>query len=225
MSAFSKKFQFIFIHIPKNAGSTFIANYKNNKAVEDFKLFEHLNAELGYDRDPCFGNHFTYMMIKNLVDKNNLDIDYNNFLKFCVIRNPWERMASLYEHRLRKMDKTTYGKRRYSEEDIKLLKKGFAPWLLNTQNVSDKILTKTPQLYWITDEKGNIAVDRILNIETFDKELEGVLNELRIPVMSLKIYNKSKKDTKNYQTYYNDDAKNHVAKYFESDIDHFKFKY
>lgn len=225
MSVFSKKFKFIFIHIPKNAGSSFVLNYKKPSVIDDLTDFEQLNVSLGYEKDKIFGTHFTYKMIKKFTDNNDIDIDYENYFKFCVVRNPWERMVSLYEMRLRKIDKTTDGKPRNTVKDKKLLRQGFMPWLLTTQHVGDMMLTKTPQVNWIIDADKNIVCDKIIRIENYNQGINEIVEFLGLPKIQMKKYNVSVKDSGKYKDYYSDDGIKHIEKYFEEDIDAFKFIY
>ena len=226
MSIYSEKYKFIFIHIPKNGGSTFIINHLSTPEAHHFKKFEVLNRDLGYDRDPALGNHFTYTMIKDLCDKNSVDLDYDGLFKFCVIRNPWARMVSFYQHKMRKINKSTNGIPRNSEEDKKLLNKGFSAWLLNTQNPSDRVITKMPQLDWITDLNGKLVCDRIINIENYDKEMRHLSKDLALPKVLWKRYNSDKKrKTAEYKKFYDKKTISHIEKYFAKDIEKFNFKF
>jgi len=226
LSIYSEKYKFIFIHIPKNGGSTFIMNHLSIPEGHHFKKFENLNKDLGYERDPALGNHFTYMMMKDLCDKNNVDLDYENLFKFCVIRNPWARMVSFYQHKIRKINKLVNGKPRNSEKDKELLNKGFSTWLLNTENPSDRVITKMPQLDWITDSKGNIVCDRIISIENYDKEMKKLSEDLGLPDVPWRRYNFDKKQkTATYQKFYDKKTKSHIEKYFAKDIEKFNFKF
>lgn len=220
MSAYSKEYNFLFIHIPKNAGSTFIQNYTK---LNEVCLIETLNSRLGFARDPVFGNHFTYEMFADLIKKKNLNIDVDNMYKFCVIRNPWERMFSLYQHRLRKIDAKDNGIPRNTEKDKQILKQGFNHWLLKTTHVSDRVLTKTAQSFWIKNQDGDLIPDKIINFENYDNELDEIVKHLKLPIFDRKNYNISKKKSSLYREVYNSKSIKHVRKYFKEDIDRFKF--
>lgn len=225
MSIYSQDHKFIFIHIPKNAGSTFIQNYRNQFGTDYLLGFEELNADLGYERHPALGNHFTYQMIKSLCDKHALPIDYRNYFRFCVIRNPWERMLSLYYMRLRKIDRTTNGVPRNSPEDKAVLKKGFEAWLLTTQNKSDRVLTKMSQLDWIRDDSGALVCDRMVDMRKYDQEMMEILETLKLPRIPMEKINVSAENSSSYQSQYTPAAKAHIEKYFAEDIDMFKFSF
>ncbi|MCC9606313.1 sulfotransferase family protein [Blastopirellula sp. JC732] len=225
MAVYSKSHKFIFIHVPKNAGSTLIMNYRTKVSPDILLGFEELNAELGYERDPALGNHFTYQMIKSLCDRHSLPIDYQNYYKFCVVRNPWERMVSLFQHRLRKIDATTNGVPRNSPEDKALLKQGFEAWLLTTQNVSDRVLTKMSQLEWIRNDAGDIVCDRVIDVRNYDQEIMETLETLQMPRIPMEKFNVSAKDSSQYKSYYTAATRAHIEKYFAEDIDVLKYSF
>ncbi len=93
----SHKHKFLFIHIPKNAGSSinnsiksycefFKGNYKGKS------LQPHLvpkDIPLGY------GKHADDKIIRKL-----LKDEYKSYYKFCVVRNPWDRLVSVYWYEL-----------------------------------------------------------------------------------------------------------------------------
>lgn len=225
LSLYSYQYKFVFIHIPKNAGSTFISNYSAVLPVGELLHFEHLNMHLGYERDPALGNHFTYQMIADLVDKHAIGIDLNAYHKFCVVRNPWERMVSLYEHRLRKIDRLTNGVPRNTAEDKALLHRGFEAWLLNTQNVSDRVLVRMPQLDWIRDKEGRVVADKIISIQGYDQQILEVVDHVGLPKIELPRQNSSSKDSSRYREYYSQATQAFVAENFQEDIEMFGFSF
>jgi len=76
MKNYSQKYDLFFIHIPKNAGTSI------NEVLEI---------------DPKHRGHRTAMELKKLTGEN-----FEKSNKFCIIRNPWDRMVSLYKFRKRK---------------------------------------------------------------------------------------------------------------------------
>lgn len=225
MSLYSYKYQFVFIHIPKNAGSTFENNYSEHLPAGELLHFEHLNQLLGYERDAALGNHFTFAMIEDIVSRHHVQLDLETVVKFCVVRNPWERMVSLYEHRLRKIDRLTNGVPRNTPEDKELLRQGFEPWLLNTQNVSDVVLVRKPQLDWIRDKEGKQICDLVIQIEEYDAGIEKVVEQVGLPKIDMPRRNTSSKDSSKYRSYFGEASRAHVEKYFAEDIETFGFKY
>lgn len=225
MSLYSYKYKFIFIHVPKNAGSTFENNYSACLPKGELLHFENLNEMLGHERDPALGNHFTYQMISDLTTRHSVPLDLDSAYKFCVVRNPWERMVSLYEHRLRKIDRLTNGVPRNSPEDKEMLRSGFENWLRNTQNISDVVLTRMPQIAWIRDRSGKIVCDRIIRIENYDTEIQEVAAHVGLPQIDMPRRNTSTKDSSSYRSYYSRPSEELVAQRFAEDIEAFGFSF
>ena len=69
---YSEKYNIIFIHIPKNAGSAIV-------------------KELGIEKSA----HYPLSVLQKMMPKEVFD----NAKKVAVIRNPWERMSSYYNYR------------------------------------------------------------------------------------------------------------------------------
>jgi len=75
----------IFVHIPKNAGTSVERYLSDPRVVGDPSL----NTFLGGDH-----THYTLAELKSELSE---DI-FNNYFKFTIVRNPWDRMVSLYEY-------------------------------------------------------------------------------------------------------------------------------
>ena len=75
---------FIFIHIPKSAGTSIasaLEPYKTHSAKEDDRLHQHFSA----------------LQISQEISSEV----YELFIKFAFIRNPWSLIVSLYHYILR----------------------------------------------------------------------------------------------------------------------------
>lgn len=75
MFNYSKEHNILFVHIPKNAGST-------------------IRDELGITKSA----HYPLSVLQSFMDKDTFD----NAIKIAVFRNPWERMVSWYRYRQQK---------------------------------------------------------------------------------------------------------------------------
>jgi len=70
-----RKQKLLFCHIAKNAGSTV------HKIMEELDNLEFCDQ------------HYSLIMLKKLINNDEL---FNECLKFCIVRNPWDRMVSTY---------------------------------------------------------------------------------------------------------------------------------
>lgn len=189
-----------FIHIPKNAG-TAISNSKKANFL--------------------MNGHYSAMEMALKFPK-----EWNEYFKFAIIRNPWDRLVSNYEYA--RME-TSYwhsadSSRPYSTHfDYHTLKdKSFEDcvnMLYYDRNVF-KHQGWVPQYTWICDKNGNIMVDKLFyyeNLET-NETFKKLLPDLEKVNLTTKKYT-------DYKDYYNKDLVDKVFRIYEKDINLFEFKY
>ena len=122
------------------------------------------------------------------------------YFKFCVERNPWDRVISLYYHRYRHSSKP--------RPTICEFIKSNAPLILKRRG---------SELYKID---GHIAVDRICRFENLTEELEairtqlGISQKLNLP----RAKSQFRKDKKSYRDYFGEEEKAKIAELFSYEI-------
>ena len=80
------------------------------------------------------------------------------------------------------------------------------------------------QTTFIYDLKGNSMVDFIGRFEKFNEDFDILRNEFGLSKSPIGISNKSKDET-DYREFYTDETKKAVGKYFEEDVDNFKYTF
>ena len=171
----------LFIHIPKNAGTS-------------------ITSSLGMVHE---GHHPIEFY------KNNLPEIWKTFYKFCIVRNPLDRLVSCYEYA--KME-TSYhhsvsGSSRYGKHlDYDLLKeKSFDECV---ELLGSGILRHqgwSPQSDWVMRD-GQFELDEFIKCEELGNSFRG---------FNLKSLNSSSR--KNLEEYYTNDATLNLAKSFYSE--------
>jgi len=78
--------KFVFIHIPKTAGSSFRTSLYENFDNENLKNFD-------------LNQHITANELHQFFNKNSLNWD--EYFKFSFVRNPWSRIVSYYEYQFK----------------------------------------------------------------------------------------------------------------------------
>ena len=73
--------KFIFVHVPKTAGSSIHVHFKDSYGLEKHERL-----------DPIPDLH--HKKIKDILNEN---VGYKNYFKFCVVRNPFSRLVSGYK--------------------------------------------------------------------------------------------------------------------------------
>lgn len=174
--------KFIFIHIPKTAGS-----------AVTITLFPELKEKWG-----TYKGHF-------LPDEYDQET-WDSFFSFCFIRNPWDRMVSLYHY---------WNDGKY--EGLPKLNISFADFCLNFPNfiLPSAFYHRQPQVDYVYGK--NKKVKFIATFENLNSDFKLICEHIGIeaPVLPHFIPNTREK---NYALYYNQETKDFVSEYFAEDI-------
>ena len=166
----SHKHKFVYIAIPKT-GSTSIRNLLNKHSD--------IISKTGQGD---FAHHNTAQQLKDVFTKN--DWDWDDYLKFTVVRHPISRIYSAYKFRLRIA----------SEPPTEHHKKHAMPFYDSCKKFKDLNITFDdavlggkisipPQSNWILSSDKSISLlDKIIKIEHIANELPGIWNQLELPL-------------------------------------------
>ena len=172
------KYRTIFIHIPKNAGTS-IEEYFGNESI---RIQPEKHADI-YEIKRKFKN------------------SYNNYRKFTIIRNPYDKMVSWYFYLKRNLG------------DYNVIK--FNDWIKDPSkfwHANDPISFLKPQYKWIDN-----TVD-IIKFENLNEELNKFFNKQ----INLPIINKSNHE--HYLEYYNEESLNIIYNKYKEDFKKFNYK-
>lgn len=185
----SHKHQYIFIKTRKTAGTSLEISLSGNCGPDDIitplaLIDETIRSNLGH-RGPqnyiiekkgffnfiksLFGiqsSHYNHSPAYEIEKKIGKEI-FANYLKFCVVRNPWDRVVSLYYWRLKNPDFYKI------DENI-----SFSQFVKNTDA---KILSDS-HIYTLGN---NSAVDIFIRYENLEQELNKVLSKLGLHNVTL----------------------------------------
>lgn len=214
----SHKHKFIFIHIPKCAGSSITyallnnlyfklprkEHWKYNKLSVD--IAEVFRVATGHGNSLELNQHSTFETVNEYFVKKKLNI--NEYFKFSFMRNPWARRVSQHEY-AKKMESTTN-----------------SDWAKEVANMPfSEFITKRSdaQLNWVSDKKNNIAVDFLGSGENLQQEFDKVCEKIGIPHIELP--HKNKTEHKHYTEYYNKETKQIVESNCAKDIEYFGYEF
>jgi len=205
----SKKF--IFVHIYKVAGISIRKALQpyDNLSSRDFPWYMNLKFNIG-KRYQLFSDwsidHIRAKEIKKYLPVNV----FNEYYKFCFVRNPWDWQVSLYHFMLQYKDhpqhKLISNMKTFDE---------YIEWRIE----NDLELQKN----FIYDDKDNILMDFVGRFEKLQEDFDEICMRLEIPTIELPYANKSKH--KPYKEYYNQHTINLVGDAFKEDIEllHYDF--
>lgn len=203
----SKKF--IFVHIYKTAGTS-ISAFLNKYGFSKYSLRNKIEAKLGiypaiYSED--FNKHAGVCEIKKELPSQI----FNEYLKFCVIRNSWDWQVSLYHYILKDHNNQHH-------EIVKQLGSfdKYIEWRVNEELIL--------QNEYIRDSKGNILVNEVYSFDRLDMELKSLAYKLKLKVVKeIPVLNKSER--KSYRYYYTEKTKTLIQRAYQEDITAFGFKF
>ena len=202
--------KYLFVHINKSGGGVITTNFRNNG-----------NTKLtGYHRK--LEDLLVLAKCQNKIDKKDLYI-------FTIVRNPWDRMLSMY---------LFYKNTHYCPEffsGISKIDDDFNNWIEyiysdnfdKSRNHSRVNIFKycfSNQLNWLKDKNNNlINVNKILKYE--DNNLNDFLkNEIKLKnIDTITRIHPTKHE--HYSKYYNDKSIKLVTKYYQDDIIFFNYSF
>lgn len=187
------KHKCIFIHIPKNAGTSVLQLFAGNTAITGGRIHERYRTY--FESNPK---------------------KFNNYEKFCIVRNPWDRLLSAYIYLINGGNKTC--DLSFSE----VLKKEAPTFEIFVKEwlKLDKIYNITvlqPQFFYIYDfQNKKMMVDTILRLENLEADFEKFKSKIGISE-SISVTNKTKH--KKYIEYYDDEMIEIVYRLYQYDVE------
>ncbi len=203
----SDDLKLIFVHIPKNAGTSIYKTYFDD----------------GGGRGRFFGHHNWSKYHRDVPEK------WNRYTTFSVVRNVWDRVVSSYKyskkeisfwHNAKNPEQSEMGK--HPDYDV-----------LKNKSFSEAVdmLNKLEHQGWdcqypyICDEDQNIMVDRILKMENLESELNEMLKDLgEERKISLQEKNVTREE-KDYCKWYGKEERKKVEEYYKTDIELFNYSF
>lgn len=199
------KSKIIFIHIPKNSGTAMTNVLScNNKNIEILKQCEKKGPNKGIDK-----MHLYYDIIDKFIPRDIL----NTYTKFCIIRNPYNKLYSAWnfiKSRHGYNNVNDFIKFKLTEEFIygRELKPG------------DARVHYRPQHTFVYDENGNQFVDFIIRYENLNNDIK-TLNETYN--LDIKQYGNNN-TTRDYISLFTNESIAQINKLYEKDFKLFNYQ-
>jgi len=138
---------------------------------------------------------------------------WNEFFKFCVVRNPFDKLVSMYFFQM-SQEKKEYIK----DQEFSVLRRDFLDWLRGRRFVGDQ------DKYLIN---GSVCVDYFIRYERLLDDLTEVCQRLRIErdVAKLeKFKSRSRPTHEHFSEFYDREARQIVAESYAFELDHFGYR-
>ena len=226
--------KFIFLKSFKTAGTSIDTTLSNFCSGEDIVTplndFRHNRNEQGEFLHKAMNyedfenlnlpnlQHVEAQTVKDMVDPEV----WNNYFKFSICRNPWDRAISEFSWFTRNDPEVKPKKRFYNYlgvpfNEIGQLRKHFAEFIKNTR------LPSNDPFYVIDDE---LCVDDIIRYENLTDDYNRILDRLALPHADLpRLKGGIRAGGYHYSEYYDEETKNIVADQHKNDIRFFGYKF
>jgi len=231
----NKKFNIIFVHIPKAAGTS-VEKVLDMSSKENFfsmhaslgKLKRKHTNELNFnffteqEKAECEAKNLQHFSIKEL--KKLLDPEFfNSAFKFSVIRNPYHRIVSEYFY-----IKAAEGKNP-DYQDFNVRFPTFASFVETELQLPkyDRILKYDahlePQSHFLLDE--NNSLSDLNKIYKFETELDSYFNFCysKANIKNINIHAREGIYEKDYSKYYNEETRDLVYNFYKQDFELFGY--
>jgi hypothetical protein len=211
---FSIRKKFLFIHVPKTAGTSIRTVLKPYRHKNLYHLGLFVSRPLSFLAERKLPRRLPFHG-KAIDAYERLPRDlFDELFKFAFVRNPWDLQVSGY----------LYVQRSHPE----LLKgingfESFLKWVHDPKRPPNYYLDNGRWLQsdYLVDSNGRVLVDFIGRFESLKEDFEKVCRQIGISCPTLP--HKKRSDRSSYQTYYTDRTKELVSKYCRRDIEMFGY--
>lgn len=164
-------------------------------------IFVHINRTGGTSVETAFGKKLqNHEKPKGIIEKIGI-LKWNKFFKFTFVRNPWDRIVSIYHHR---------------KQNRKIVNEEFDKWIYSIDQIST-----CSQIWWLK-HKNKIDMDFIGKFENLEKDFKKICKEIGAD-LNLPHVNSSKHT--HYSNYYDFSSRKFVEKVCEEEIELFKYQF
>ena len=210
----SHKYKCIFVEVPKT-GSTSIRAVLGKPLTPHLNLWENKRLMQRYwTQRGGRKNRLLECLYLMLSKERRMQIgqrQFDNYFKFGFVRNPWDRVVSLYER--------TEAQQMRNEMTFSQ----FVEWIDYSSSTCIHSSPHRYQLDWFVDPNGKILADFIGRFETIDEDWAYVAKKLGISATLP--HTRPSFRTRHYAEYYTPQTCEMIAQKFKVDIEHFGYEF
>ena len=212
----SHKYKFIFIAIPKSASQyirKIIRPHLGSKDQEICMLFDNIQSKQ-YPNLKGVGHKSARRIKKEVGEKI-----WNSYFKFAFIRDPYERIISIFSFKRKKQ--ITILKEKNKDNTIKEIYNQ-NPFTKTYYHGKIQSFFKKTQSHWIFDDNNNLMIDFIGSMNNLHNDLKFIFKKVGLPEYIEKPSINKSIQIDNYYKYYNNTLISLIHNDFSIDIKNFK---
>lgn len=163
--------------------------------------------------------------------KLNQVTQYQDYWKFCFVRNPWDRLVSCFSEKIKRKDYNleghfvngvAQGLLKYGNFRAKMPFDEFVQAVVQIPDVKADSHFRS-QYTFVTNQSGKLVVDFVGKLETISEDFSIVCNKLG--VNNVMLPHKLKSSRTEYREYYTPKLQETVAERYSKDIALFNYKF
>lgn len=213
----SHSHKFIFLATPRTGSTT------ARKILDKYSDIASVHLPEISDDFP-FYNHISALELKSIFEDRGWDWD--SYKRFCFVRNPYDRVVSLYHHHL-KMRKNAKIKcvKSFIRKIIYMTRRApsFRDYVVN---INPKNRVPTSLESFVCDRDGNSLVNEVLMFENLAEDLPKFLGKLGISITSEDIpHLNASADRQQYRKYYDEELRNKVKDLYKYEFERFEYSF
>ena len=198
---YNKQYEFLYIHVPRTAGTAFKQNMRR---------FNRVDMSRPYEGD------WEHSTARDAIKYFDEDV-WNNLFKFAFVRNPWDRAVSFYHYR-----------KNSNQPETNTSNSTFREYILDSENhgrifshIGSLEVSQYDMLY---SEDGKCLVDYVGRFENLVDDVNEVMSRIHLSRMAMRIKAKASEHD-HYRNYYDDETREFIAKKFSKDIEVFGYEF
>lgn len=215
----SHKHRLVFLANPRT-GSMTVRNILNGHSdIKSIKISE-------ADEGSPFYHHISAAELARIFERQ--EWEWSGYRRFCVVRNPFDRVVSLYHHHQKRITRRPEqsGTARDLSQKVKRMIKPSASFRNYVMQINPANRLTTSLRAFVCDDNGNFLVEDILRFENLTEELTGYLNRSGIHIRPEEIpHLHATRDRRDYREYYDEATMKRVAELYAYEIDRFGYSF
>lgn len=209
----------IFVHIPKTAGTSVEAALGMHGAKADIGVRPYFQQQV--DPEHLYGGDLQHMTAAALRDALRQDEVFDRYFKFSIVRNPWDRLVSVFAW---SGQKWAHGQELADEEFETSVRRlhGMFVTACNTGQPLRVSPHLRPQVSFLVDRDRTPLVDFVARYENLGPDWERIRQRLNV---AAELPLRMRSHHRPYRSYYNDSTRAMVAAIYAADIATFKYAF
>ena len=208
----SVEHSFVFVHIPKTGGTSIQVALRGAAITLGLVGMSTPDQREKLGITDAWLHHIPAIELRHILGTAAWD----RFFKFAFVRNPWERLVSLYHFQRDQFAASPDFRQRWPEIAARFATThSFGEWLRGGPG-------PTLQLDRIADREGRLLVDFVGRFEQIERDFSYV--QQRIGIMA-SLPHLLRSEHRPYRDYYDDEAHDLVAHHYRRDIEGFGYDF